>query len=235
MSAETPQKEFTKNIWELSIPVLALDVVIFTIYKGSLWIVTIDTTPGVANERLTRLPGGILRSGEWLDAAFDRILLTKTGLSDIYKEQLITLGDPERDTRGHVVSIVYYALVDSQVLLASLDLTRAHLVPIGDILSSDVMAYDHADIVKYARQRLEWKMEYTNIAMNILPEQFTLSELQRVYEIVLGKELDKRNFRKKILSLSMIEETGELDRESSNRPAKLYKFSDKELKIVEVF
>ncbi|MDD2891869.1 MAG: NUDIX hydrolase [Candidatus Gracilibacteria bacterium] len=234
MPTENPQKEFTKNIWELSIPVLALDVVIFTIYKGELCIVTINTTPGVTNDHLMRLPGGILRSGEGLDVAFDRILLTKTGLSNIYKEQLITIGTPERDSRGHVVSIVYYALVDSQILLASLDLTRAHLVSIGDVLSSDIMAYDHADIVKYARQRLEWKMEYTNISQNILPARFTLSRLQEVYEIIFGHAFDKRNFRKKFLSTGMLHETDELDRESSNRPAKLYEFSDKELKITQL-
>lgn len=97
------------------------------------------------------------------------------------------------------------------------------------------MAYDHADIIKYARQRLEWKMEYTNISQNILPARFALSRLQEVYEIIFGHTFDKRNFRKKFLSTGMLRETKELDRESSNRPAKLYEFCDKELKIVEVF
>ncbi len=97
------------------------------------------------------------------------------------------------------------------------------------------MAYDHADIIAYARQRLEWKMEYTNIAQNILPKRFSLSRLQEVYEIIFGQTFDKRNFRKKILSSGVLDETDELDRESSNRPAKLYEFNDKDLKIVKVF
>lgn len=97
------------------------------------------------------------------------------------------------------------------------------------------MAYDHADIIRYARQRLEWKMEYTNVSQNILPARFSLSRLQEVYETVFGHPFDKRNFRKKLLATGMLRETDELDRESSNRPAKLYEFSDKELKIVEVF
>ena len=194
---------------------------------------TIQTTPGVTDERLLRLPGGMLRSGEGLDAAFDRILLTKTGLSGIYKEQLVTIGNPERDSRGHVISIVYYALVDAQVLLTSIDLTRVRLVPIHETQTSSVMAYDHAQIIAYARQRLEWKMEYTNISQNILPARFSLSRLQEAYEIIFGRPFDKRNFRKKILSGHMLRETDEFDRESSNRPAKLYEFADKELKIVE--
>lgn len=109
------------------------------------------------------------------------------------------------------------------------------MMPIEEIFSGDIMAYDHADIIKYARQRLEWKMEYTNISQNILPARFALSRLQEVYEIIFGHTFDKRNFRKKFLSTGMLRETKELDRESSNRPAKLYEFCDKELKIVEVF
>ncbi len=147
----------------------------------------------------------------------------------------MTIGNPERDTRGHVISVVYYALLDSQVLLSSLDLTRAHIVPLSETLGSGIMAYDHADIIAYARQRLEWKMEYTNIAQNILPKRFSLSRLQEVYEIIFGQTFDKRNFRKKILSSGVLDETDELDRESSNRPAKLYEFNDKDLKIVKVF
>jgi 8-oxo-dGTP diphosphatase len=223
---------FTPDIFSLSIPVPALDVVIFTIYRGSLCVVTIETTPEVTDARLMRLPGGVLRSGEGLDEAFDRILLSKTGLSGVYKEQLMTIGNPDRDTRGHVISIVYYALMDAQTLLSSIDLTRAQLVPLERVLLAGNMAYDHAEIVAYARQRLEWKMEYTNIARNILPAKFSLTRLQEAYEIIFGRAFDKRNFRKKILSAGMLRETDELDRASSNRPARLYEFADKELKIM---
>lgn len=147
----------------------------------------------------------------------------------------MTIGNPERDSRGHVISIVYYALVDSQILLSSLNLTRTRMIPVEEIFAGNIMAYDHADIVKYARQRLGWKMEYTNVSQNILPARFSLSRLQEVYEIIFGHSFDKRNFRKKFLSTGMLRETDELDRESSNRPAKLYEFCDKDLKIMEVF
>lgn len=99
-------------------------------------------------------------------------------------------------------------------------------------VSKETVAYDHADIIAYAYQRLKWKMEYTNVVKSILPEKFTLRELQAVYENVFEKAFDKRNFRKKILSLDMLHETDEYDTENSKRPAKLYTFSEKELKIV---
>lgn len=175
-----------------------------------------------------------MKAGISLEDNFDDILSRKTGIKGVYKEQLYTFGEPDRDTRGHIISVTYYALVDKDILLQTADLTRVQLIEYKS-LDTTPIGFDHERIIRYAHQRLIWKIEYTNIAMNILSKQFTLSELQRVYEMILGKELDKRNFRKKILSLDMIHETGELDRESSNRPAKLYEFSDKELKIMGVF
>ncbi|MFA6090366.1 MAG: NUDIX hydrolase [Candidatus Gracilibacteria bacterium] len=233
MQSATIQQEFTKNIFGLSIPVLALDVVIFTIYHGNLCLVLAkrDKEP---SKGTFILPGGIAKAGFSLEENFDDILVRKTGIMGVYKEQLYSFGEPDRDTRGHIVTVAYYALVDNEVLLRTADLTRVQLIEYNS-LDTTPIGFDHERIIRYAHQRLVWKFEYTNIAMNILPKQFSLSELQRVYEMILGKELDKRNFRKKILSLHMIQETGELDRDSSNRPAKLYEFKDKELKIVEVF
>ena len=98
---------------------------------------------------------------------------------------------------------------------------------------TEKLGWDHLDIIKYARQRLTWKFEYTNIAKNILPINFRISQLLEVYEIVLWEVIDKRNFQKKIISLKMLEETWELDR-TTNRPAKLYKFSDDNLKIYQI-
>lgn len=191
--------EFTPNIFALSIPVLALDVVIFTIYKGSLCVVSV---PGKNDNSLGRavLPGGIVANGESLEIAYDRILKSTTGISGVYKEQLYTFGDPDRDSRGHVVSVVYYALVDQQTLLDQIDLTRVLITPM-DQVSEATFAYDHSNIVHYAKQRLEWKMEYSNIAQNILHDRFTLTALQNIYEAIFNRSFDKRNFRKKILAL----------------------------------
>lgn len=117
------------------------------------------------------------------------------------------------------------------MFLSQIDLTKVALLPY-DQVNRETVAYDHADIIQYAYQRLRWKMEYTNIVKSILPERFTLRELQHVYEIIFGKEFDKRNFRKKVLSLDMIHETEEYDTENSKRPARLYTFTDHELKII---
>lgn len=233
MQTETIRQEFTQNIFGLSIPVLALDVVIFTIYHGALCLVLAKRDKEPSKDTYI-LPGGIVKAGMSLEDNFDDILLRKTGIKGVYKEQLYSFGEPDRDTRGHIVSVAYYALVDKEILLETADLTRVQLVEYNS-LDTTPIGFDHERIIRYAHQRLMWKIEYTNIAANILSKQFTLSELQQVYEMILGKELDKRNFRKKILSLDMVRETGELDRVSSNRPAKLYEFTDKELKIVEVF
>lgn len=130
-----------------------------------------------------------------------------------------------------MISCSYYTLVSAHDFLSQIDLTRVSLVPY-DQISRDTVAFDHADIIMYAHQRLKWKMEYTNIIQAILPEKFTLRALQDMYENILKRPFDKRNFRKKVLSLDMLIETDEWDKENSKRPAKLYRFSGKELKII---
>ena len=150
----------------------------------------------------------------------------------MYKEQLYTFGNPKRDNRGHVVSVTYYALVEEKSLLSSCDLSKVSILPIREIDWS-MFGYDHAEIIKYAMQRLEWKMEYTNVANHILSSEFTLTELQRIYEIIFNKTFDKRNFRKKILSLGIIHETGNTDKTRSKRPAMLYRFLEQDIKIMD--
>lgn len=127
----------TPNIFSLSIPVPALDIVIFTIYRDQLCVVLTEPQHSNAQDKLV-LPGGIIATGETLDSAFDRILETKTGITGIYKEQLATFGDPARDQRGHVISIVYYALVDTEVFLGNIDLMRVKLLPLSNITQSTV-------------------------------------------------------------------------------------------------
>lgn len=221
---------YTDDIFKLSIPVLAVDIVLFTLYKDQLCVVLVPGRNEWARWKLT-LPGGIIGRGETLDEAADRILERDTNITGVYKEQLYTFSGHNRDDRGDVISCSYYTLVGAQAFLSRIDLTKVALVPYEQI-SSDTVAYDHAHIIQYAYQRLQWKMEYTNVVRNILPLKFSLRELQEVYEVVLNKAFDKRNFRKKILSLDMLVETNEYDTENSKRPAKLYTFSDSELKII---
>lgn len=231
MSLNGYQKAYTENIFDLSIPVVALDIVIFTLYQDELCLVLQERSREPEKGKYI-LPGGILKTGMSLEQNFDDILERKTGITGVYKEQLYTFGDPGRDVRGHIVSIAYFALVPQEKLLRTADLTRVKLVPFRLVDTLD-FAFGHEEIVVYAKKRLEWKLEYTNIAANILPPRFSLSRLQWVYETILGHALDKRNFRKKVLSLNVLTETEELDR-TSNRPAKCYEFAEKNLHIVEI-
>lgn len=180
------------------------------------------------------LPGGFVGIRESLDDAAARELKEETGLEGVYMEQLYTWGDPNRDPRTRVISCSYMALVDSKGLEPKAgddaeDVGWFEIIEKEDDLSfrngtelaaSDI-AFDHANIIAYGLQRLRNKIEYTDIAFNLMPEKFTLTELQQVYEIVLGKELYKANFRRKIQHL--VEATDEFRRELGHRPARLYK------------
>lgn len=224
------QENLTKNIFDLSIPVLAIDIVIFTVYKWNLCLIMNQRIENWPEQWKYILPGWVIRRGISLEENFDNILKLRTWISWVYKEQLYTFWEVDRDPRWHVVTVSYYALVSSQTFLSNVDFTKVHIVNFSDLDKVSIW-YDHQKIINYAKQRLDWKLEYTNIIKNILPKEFTLSQMQASYEIILGKSLDKRNFRKKIASLNLLKETWNLDK-STNRPAMLYEFSDNELKIV---
>jgi 8-oxo-dGTP diphosphatase len=168
------------------------------------------------------LPGGLVESDEDLDASAMRHLHTGTGLSGVYLEQLYTFGAPERDPRGRVVSVAYYALVPSEPLRlrAATGSEGIGWFVVGELPE---LAFDHAQMVDVARQRLSAKLAYSTIAFQFMPERFTLPELQTVYEIILDESLDKRNFRKRVLALEQLEDTGEVRRNGSHRPARLYR------------
>ncbi len=211
-----PQKEYPK-------PSVTVDIVLFTFSPGELRVLLIKRNREPFKNHWA-LPGGFVNENEKLEDAAARELFEETGLKDIYLEQLYTFGDPGRDPRGWTISVAYFAIVSTDLS------NKIHAGDdAGDAVWFDVyhlppLAFDHERIVRYALQRLRYKLEYTGLGFLLLPEEFTLSQLQSVYEIVLQEKLDKRNFRKKILSLDVIEETGKL-RHGDHRPAKLYRFS----------
>ncbi len=221
-----PSKGFTENIFGLSIPVLAIDIVIFTIYHDEFSVLLIDRNRDPYSGRLI-LPGGIVKSGHSLEANFDDILERRTGIvaqeAGVYKEQLYSFGEPDRDSRGHIVTVAYSALVAKDRLLQNADLTKVRIVPLSKLAETPV-GFDHRRIIEYAKTRMGYKLEYTDVAKNLLPERFPLSSLQKIYETILGRAFDKRNFRKKILSLGVLRETGITDKSASKRPAMLYEF-----------
>lgn len=225
------KKNFSENIFNLSIPVLALDMVIFTIYHDKLCLVLTVRDKEPEKWKFI-LPWWVMKSWFTLEENFDDILLRKTWIKGVYKEQLYSFWNPERDIRWHIVSIAYYALVDKDTFLKDADFTKIQLIEYDKLKDTDIW-FDHREIIEYAKKRLNWKMEYTNIAKNILPQKFTLTALQKAYEIIIWNPVDKRNFRKKILSLKIIQETWEFEKVRSNM-ARLYEFIDSELKIVEM-
>ena len=176
------------------------------------------------------LPGGFVKMGESLEAAARRELLEETNATVDFLEQLYTFGEPGRDPRGRVVSVAYYALVSSAAyeVVGGSDASEAVWVPIAKALKRK-MAFDHAKILKLGMERLAGKVRYEPIGFNLLPPKFTLPQLQKIYEIVSGREWDKRNFRKRILAAfinrdkPILADTGEMAA-GLGRPAKLYRF-----------
>jgi 8-oxo-dGTP diphosphatase len=204
-------------------PSVTVDVIIFTLNEGDLQVLLIRRGH-LPFEGMWAIPGGFVRIDESLEGAAKRELEEETGVRDVYLEQLYTFGDLGRDPRGRVITVAYFALVptDAVQLHAGHDASDARWWSVYDL---PPLAFDHADILEYALQRLRYKLEYTAVGFELLPGTFTLSELQSAYEIILGEELDKRNFRRKILSADVIEEMSEY-RTGEGRPAKLYRFRD---------
>ena len=204
---------------------VTVDVVLFTIKDGTLCALLVKRKNRPFAGRWA-LPGGFVEADETLEAAARRELREETGARGVYLEQLYTFGDPRRDPRGRVISVAYFALLDWKAVAvrAASDAKEARWLPVDAMPN---LAFDHAAIVAYAKQRLRYKLEYTTVGFQLLPRHFTLGELQRVYEAILGKTLDKRNFRKKILELGLLKALPALKREGAHRPATLYRFREK--------
>lgn len=204
-------------------PTVTVDVVIFTLREGNLQVLLVRRRRPPW-EGMWAIPGGTIGAKEALEAAALRTLEEETGLCDVFLEQLYTFGDPGRDARGRVITVSYFAVVpvNHVVPWASEDAGQVQWWPIDEL---PPLAFDHGEILSYALVRLRYKLEYTAVGFELLPEVFTLSELQSAYEIVLGEELDKRNFRRKILSAGVIEPSGSF-RVGEGRPAQLYRYRD---------
>jgi len=200
---------------------VAVDIVIFTIQSGELCVLLVKRAiPPFADQ--FAIPGGFVLDGESLDQAALRELKEETGVSEVYLEQLYSFGDPGRDPRGRVISVAYYALIaaDRSPLIAGSDAAEARWWPIRKLPS---LAFDHGKILDYSLERLRNKLEYTTVGFQLLPERFSLSELQEMYEAILDKKLDKRNFRRKLALLKILQPTREF-RRSGRRPARLFEF-----------
>ena len=211
-----------KIIKKYTFAVIATDVVIFTVQEGQLKVLLIQMKKAPFTGRWAT-PGGLVKPNESVDNAAKRHLFGKTGVRNVYLEQLYTFGEVKRDPFGRVVSVAYFALIPYGGL--RLKTTKEYEdVTWFPIKKLPKLAYDHAAIIRYAVERLKSKLEYTNIVYGLLSKEFALSELQGLYEIILNKKFDKRNFRKRILSLHLLKKLGKKRGGDANRPAELYSF-----------
>jgi 8-oxo-dGTP diphosphatase len=204
-------------------PAVTVDCVVFGVAGGGeLELLLIQRQEEPFRHRWA-LPGGFVRMDEDLDQAARRELREETNLSEVYLEQLYTFGAIERDPRGRVVTVAYYALAErSRHRIAAA--TDAESVAWFPLRGLPPLAFDHQEIIATARARLQAKVRYAPVGFELLPAKFTLSELQRLYEVILDRALDKRNFRKKILAMDLLIETDERQAEVAHRAARLYRF-----------
>jgi 8-oxo-dGTP diphosphatase len=221
-------------------PSVAVDVVLLTVDDEALHTLLLRRATQPAKDRWA-LPGGFVGLDEGLDAAAARVLATKAGLDDVFTEQLYTFGEPARDPRTRVISVVYYALVEPERLRRAvaaradqrLALARVEVGSNGQVEqvrgvedgAEFPMAFDHEQILAVAVERIRGKLDYAPIGFEVLPERFTLLELRRVHEAILGRPLNKDSFRRKVIDRGLVEPTGERATGLGHRPPELYRFA----------
>ena len=212
-------------------PALTVDCVVFGLDDADLAVLLIrrDLEPFAGK---WALPGGFVHLDETIDDAARRELLEETGLGRVYLEQLYTFGATDRDPRERVVTVAYYALVNlaDHRVKAATDAREAAWFAVSDL---PALAFDHDSIAATALERLRNKVRYRPVGFELLPPKFTLTMLQRLYEKVLERTLDKRNFRKKVLAMGLLEELEEVEQDVSHRAARLYRFDKKRYRELE--
>jgi len=220
-------------------PSVTVDVVLLSAYAGGLGCLVVRRAEHPFRGRLA-LPGTFVGMSESLDAAARRAIESKANLHGVYLEQLYSFGRPDRDPRTRVITVAYYALVDEarfegaarragdailgRVLVPWEGETGGEVELVDEQGAPLPLAFDHAEIIGMAVKRIRGKLDYTPIGFQLLPEKFTLLELQRVHETVLGRPLNKDSFRRRMLASGLLEASGESQTEVDHRPAELYRF-----------
>lgn len=210
-----------------------VDVVVFTVSERRIKTLLVKRAKGqFIGEWI--VPGGGVYNTESIDNAAKRELLEKTGLSNVYFKQFYTFGDPKRDPRKRMISVAYLALIDEKKVAVLQKTPKTLDATWCDIKKLPKLAFDHKDIINFAVNELRHLLSESNIARSLLPNEFTLPELQEIYEIIMGEKYDRRNFRRKLLSLNVIKSTGNTVSGTAYRPAKLYKFVNSKIREVDI-
>ncbi|WP_086930896.1 NUDIX hydrolase [Agarilytica rhodophyticola] len=223
------EKEFLENydIHQFDVPLTSVDMGIFSLRDSELCVLLIKRANFPAKGKWA-LPGGFidLDKDKNLDSTAHRKLKEKTGVKSPYLEQVGSFGNKKRDPRGWSVTIAYLALISSKELDLSLTETTEDIawVPVEEAKNDYKLAFDHNEVLTACHERLKAKVLYTSLPVNLLSDEFTLTDLQETFEIIIGTGIEKKSFRKRMLDSGCIEETGNM-RRGSNRPAKLYRTS----------
>ena len=203
---------------------VSVDCIIFGFDEGELKLLLLKRNFEPAMGKWS-LMGGFVQEDESVDAAAKRVLAELTGLENVYMEQVGTFGDLERDPGERVISVAYYALVN--VNEYDRELVQQHNAHWTKIDELPQLIFDHPIMISKARELMKHKASYNPIGFSLLPELFTLTQLQNLYEAIYGEPMDKRNFRKRVAEMDFIEKTDLIDKSGSRRGAYLYKFNDK--------
>jgi 8-oxo-dGTP diphosphatase len=207
-------------------PALTVDCVVFAVDEDVLKVLLVQRG-GEPFAGAWALPGGFVRLEETTDQAALRELREETGLSQVFLEQLYTFSSLDRDPRERVVSVAHYALVRPAAVQGGTDASQARWFGLAE---APPLAFDHSEILSVALERLRGKVRYQPLGFELLPPKFTLGQLQRLYEAILGRELDKRNFRRAFLRMGILEELDEMEDNVRHRPSRLHRFHRAEYK-----
>ena len=224
-----------ENIQHIKFAVLAVDTVVFTIRDGNLLVRLVNVNRPPHFENILGIPGGLIRPEETAEETAKRMIEDKAGIrpSVVHTEQLYTFSKINRDPRGRVVAVAYLGLVSWDELSTSEREDSADVRWVS-VLEVPKLAYDHNEVLSVARARLESRVTYTTLIQKVLPEEFTLTELENAYEVIIGEDVDKRNFRKKMGKLGLLKDTGHERRGEAHRPAKLYSFINKRVEPMNI-
>lgn len=198
---------------------ITVDTVILTLKDNDLQVLLVKRDNEPFKDKWA-IPGGYVKMSENLDEAALRVLKEKTNVDNIYLEQLYTFGDPLRHPVSRVITCAYFALIRAE----DIDVITADNVAWHSVNDLPALAFDHKEIIQYSLKRTRERLELCPVAYQLLNEKFTLTEMQKAYELIMGKTLDKRNFRKKVIQTEGLIELSEFSKSSSKRPARLYTF-----------
>lgn len=223
------EQEFLKsyNIHDFDVPLCSVDMSIFGVIDGELNVLLVKRDEHPEKDKWA-LPGGFidLKKDKDIDSTAYRKLKEKTGIRSPYLEQIQTIGGAMRDARGWSITVLYYALIDANKVKGDLITERSHWVPVSKIKKLD-LAFDHKVLIKLANERLKAKTTYSALPIELMPKDFTLTELQTVFEIILERDLQLKAFRRRLLAADLVEETGN-SKIAGKRPAKLYRSTGKD-------